>query len=77
MADLPFLKNKNKAGGGASGPIERESDATHPDKLIEMVADELLSAFERKNHAGFMEALRALVLMIQDEDREQDAASKG
>lgn len=69
--EIPYLKKKNKQGGGGP-PIERVSDSTHPDKLISMVAEEMLEAFEKKDRAGFMAALRAFVLMIQDEDEEQD-----
>lgn len=42
------------------------------DELMGHVADELLEAFEKKDRELLMDALRALVLQIQDEDREQD-----
>lgn len=70
--ELPWLKNKNKYAGG--GGVERDSDESNPNKLIEAVAEELLSAWDRKDRSGFREALRAFVLMIKDQDRIQDAS---
>lgn len=40
--------------------------------LMEQVVDELMHAFETKDKGLLTDALRALVLMIQDEDQEQD-----
>lgn len=42
------------------------------DDLLSQVWDELLRAIETKNNKMGLEALRALVLHIQDEDRKQD-----
>lgn len=52
--------------------VEREPDESSPDQMIEMVADELMDAVHKKDRAGLVHALRAMVLMIQDEDKEQD-----
>ncbi len=69
--ELPFLKKKNQGGGG--GTIERDADSSSPDKLIEMVAEELMDAFHRKDQQGFMHALRAFISMMKDKD--EDAVS--
>lgn len=42
------------------------------DDLLEQVAHELMEAIEKKDKALLIEALRALVLHIQDEDQKQD-----
>lgn len=72
--ELPFLKKKNQ--GGAGPVIIRTAAPTHendmPDDLISQVWDELMSAIENKDKNMGIEALRALVLHIQDEDRKQD-----
>lgn len=48
------------------GPVEDDA------QIMDMVVDELMEAFEKKDKALLMDALRALVLHIQDEDQEQD-----
>jgi len=75
--ELPWLKNKNKNQGGGSS-IERYPDeGTSTDRLIDMVADELLAALQARDRAGFREALHAFVSVIQEEDEAQDAATAG
>ncbi len=75
--ELPFLKNKKKNQGGGIA-IEREASPTHDsdrnmdDALLDQVAEEFLKAIETKDKSLLREALGALVLHIQDEDREQD-----
>lgn len=71
MSELPFLKNKKNQGIGGPSTVQREPDDGSSD-LLGMVADELLSAFEKKDKEALIHALRAFVLMIQDEDQEQD-----
>lgn len=41
------------------------------DELLGQVADELIEAFEKKDKALLVEALRALILHFGDEDLEQ------
>lgn len=41
-------------------------------ELMSHVVDELMQAFEKKDKGLLMDALKALVLYIQDEDKEQD-----
>ena len=73
--ELPFLKKKNKQGGGPA--LERVADPTNADRnsmddVMSQVWDELLQAIETKDKALGMDALTALVLHIQDEDAKQD-----
>jgi hypothetical protein len=68
--ELPFLKNRANAGGG--GPTEklRASDdgSTSGSDLMDQVADEFLQAIEKKDKGLLRDALKALVLHINDED---------
>lgn len=58
--ELPFLKNKKKnQGGGSSAEVERPSDDSNPEKLKGMITDELMDSFHKKDHRGFISALRA------------------
>jgi hypothetical protein len=41
-------------------------------ELLDMVAQELFEAIEKKDSRAFRDALEALVLHIQDQDEEQD-----
>lgn len=75
MADLPFLKNKNKkqrAGGGSSPTIERTPDQTSDESLKAHIGSELMDAMSRKDITALRSALEALVHMIQDQDEVQD-----
>lgn len=65
--ELPFLKNKKNQGGG--GPTVRESES--PD-LMSGVLDELIQAIETKDKALLIDALRAVILHVQDEDAQGD-----
>ncbi len=56
-------KRKHMAEGG-----EVDDDQ----ELMSHVVDELMQAFETKDKGLLMDALKALVLHIQDEDQEQD-----
>lgn len=40
--------------------------------LLDGIAQEMLDAIDRKDHMKMLDAIKALVLNIQDEDREQD-----
>ena len=64
--ELPFLKKKNQGGGGP--PIEITREGNSDAKLLEMVADELIEAFHAKNKASLLEALRAFIQLIKDQD---------
>lgn len=73
--ELPFLKNKKQDGGGGSA-IERKAstkdDGMDDSEMMGHVWDELVSAFEKKDRKLGMDALTALVLYIQDQDKKQD-----
>lgn len=76
--ELPFLKNKKNQFGVAVGP-SKVADSTHPDEdhgmddeIMDKVADEFLHAIETKDKKLMRDALSALVLHIQDEDKKQD-----
>lgn len=79
--ELPFLKNKKNQGGGGPYEVARKSDDNlradnqMENDLMDQVADELLQAIETKNKTMLRDALKALVLHIQDEDAEQDQES--
>lgn len=79
MSELPFLKNKNRKDGRAVGALEvdRESDSGISQSLLHSVANELMEAAHRKDIGALREALRALVFMIKDQDRMQDASDEG
>lgn len=67
MAELPFLKNKNKNSGGG-GPIKRDSESASPAKLIDSAASEFLDALIKRDRASVIQSLRAFVMMAQSED---------
>ncbi len=72
--ELPFLKNKRKnQGGGGPVEVERVSDGGSQDRLVGIVADEILSALQTRDRAGFREAFRAFVHIIQEQDEAEDA----
>jgi hypothetical protein len=48
-------------------------DVDEDAELISHVADEFMEAIEKKDKSLLLDALRALVLHIQDEDQEQDS----
>lgn len=52
-------------------------EKTMPDDLMDQVASELLEAIEKKNPKMLRDALTALVLHIQDEDKQQDQEDSG
>ena len=56
-------QGEHKAEGGEVEPM---------DDMLDAVASELLQAIEKKDKKMLADALTALVLHIQDEDREQD-----
>lgn len=69
--ELPFLKNKKNQGGG--GPaVSRDPDESNDSDLMDQVMDELFSAFEKKDKALALDALRAIILHVQDEDQTQE-----
>jgi len=77
MADLPFLKNKNKkmnTGGGSSPAIQRTPDQSSDEALMAHIGSELMDSISRKDIKSLRAALEALVHMIQEQDKENDAA---
>lgn len=62
---IAYHEQGEKAEGG-----EMEHDDM--DEMMNQVAQELLEGIEKKDHKMVMDALTALVLHIQDEDKEQD-----
>lgn len=62
-------KRKHMAEGG---DMEHDQEEADKKEMLEMVCKEMMDAIERKDHEMLLEALQALVLHIQDEDREQD-----
>lgn len=69
MADLPFLKKKNK-NRDATVVIDHDPDGVT--NLDHHVTDELIEAIHKKDFKSIKEALKALVLIMQDEDKDQD-----
>lgn len=70
---MPFLKNKDDGVG--AGPVEtkhRKPDEGEDMDMLSAVAQDMLSAFEKKDKALLKEALAALVEHIQEEDEEMD-----
>lgn len=70
---LPFLKNKQE--GGVSMPvdtIEREPDEGSDYDMLDAVAEDLLSAIEKKDKALLKSALSALCDHMQSMDSQQD-----
>lgn len=65
MADLPFLKNKNKKRDGVVVAAGTSEDSSKD--LLPHIADELLQAIDKKDLKAIRAAVKALVLMIRDE----------
>lgn len=59
---------KPMAEGGNVEPMEQDDE----DVIMDHVVDEFMEAFEKKDKALLKDALKALVLSIMDEDKEQD-----
>lgn len=64
---------KDDASHKAEGGMMEEQDT---DDLISMVADEMLEAIDKKDANLLVEAIKALIIHIQQEDLEQDAAQE-
>lgn len=71
MSMIPFLKNKDKQGGGPTIEVERSPDQTNPKHLLEGIAEELIQAITKKDFAAIRASLRAFLLMI-NEDQGQE-----
>ena len=74
--ELPFLKSKNKQGGGGPLPVvhaDRTQDMDDDKDLLSQVADEFIQAIEKKDHGMMIDALKALIMHIQQEDQEPDS----
>lgn len=67
MADLPYLAKKNKQAGGG-GPIEVLHKSDDSNTLLEHIADELLSAIEKKDIKLLRDSLQALIMNITQEE---------
>lgn len=73
---LPFRKNKDEgAGNSTMGRIEREHDEGFD--MLASIADDLISAIEKKDKSLLRGALEALCEHIQDLDYDQDQEIKG
>jgi hypothetical protein len=73
--EIPFLKNKHKKNDGGGGPIPTQHvspDGKSDSALMDDVAQELLSAIEKKDVRALRQSLEALVLHIQDADAMSD-----
>jgi hypothetical protein len=68
--EIPFLKNKSKNMGGGSIEVQRPSDKSNTQTLLEHIADELIEAINKKDIKSFREALKALVLTITEDQDE-------
>lgn len=67
MADLPYLAKKNKQAGGG-GPIEVLHKSDDSNTLLEHIADELLSAIEKKDIKLLRDSLQALIMNITNKE---------
>ena len=67
MQEMPKPKLQGLAEGGE---IEHEAD------LSEHVAQEFLNAIDKKDHKSMLEAIKALISTIKEEDQEQDEELK-
>jgi hypothetical protein len=76
---LPFLKDKLE--GSASSPVEtkrRDPDEGSEDySLLDSVAEDLLTAIEKKDHKLLRSALEAFQEHLQAEDEIKDAETFG
>ena len=73
--ELPYLKNKNKDGGGGPTMVKHADttgDTMSDDELMDHVAQEMIDAIGKKDVKSFRAALHALVNHIQDMDKMQD-----
>lgn len=55
----------------------KTSDHMDETELLNQVASELIDAIQKKDHAGVVEALRALMAGIQEQDKIQDEEMQG
>lgn len=70
---LPFLKNRDE--GGMSGPaevVERKPDDDGEYDMLDAIAEDLLSAVEKKDKSLLKSALSALCEHLQSMDSQQD-----
>jgi len=72
VADLPFLKSKNRRNRGDTAQIARTSDKTSKRLMLEMIASEFISAGHKKDIKALREALEAFCRTYMQEDEEQD-----
>ncbi len=66
-------QGERKAKGGEMEDKEPMDDM---EQMMDMCAHELMDAIEKKDHKMLREALTALVLHIQDMDKEQEREKK-
>ena len=75
---LPYLKNRDDGVG--VGPVEKvQRKPDDPDDLgmLDAVADDLLSAIEKKDRKALRAVLEAFAEHIQSMDQEQDSLLMG
>ena len=63
---IAYSEKRNAEHMAEGGEVDDDTE------LMDHVVDELMEAFEKKDKGLLMEALRALILHIQDEDQKQD-----
>jgi len=71
---LPFLKNKDDASMGSEDEPtkKRKPDNEEEFGMLDAIAEDLLSAFEKKDKGMLKSALEALCEYVREEDEEQD-----
>lgn len=70
---LPFLKNREEGAMSAPvDPIERKPDDESAYDMLDAIAEDLLSAVEKKDKGLLKSALSALCEHVQDMDVKQD-----
>lgn len=74
MADLPFLPKKNKNMGAGVAVVTREPDDGAA--ILDMVLDELLDAIAKKDKSLLLDAVRAIVLHVLEEEESQDEGAR-
>lgn len=75
---LPFLKNRDDAAMSSEDePIKRKPDDGSDYGTLDAVAEDLLSALEKKDKSLLKAALSALCDYIKEEDIEQDSNMNG
>lgn len=73
---LPFLKNQKEASGGdgsEQAPIKRKPDEEGEFDSLEVAAEEILFAIEKKDSKALATALRAAFDMLESQPHEENS----